>query len=142
MPTLGWITPNPAPPRTNTYVMASRFEVKSLADVPTFLFKSLSSWSQVKTARGAYGASLIAQPLKRTFWTLSAWEDRDALYAYAKSDPHGAAMRAMAPKMRSSTFIFWEADTAMLPIDWDDAKRRLAEKAREDAARGGGGHRA
>ncbi|OIJ86259.1 DUF3291 domain-containing protein [Streptomyces colonosanans] len=138
MPTLGWITPNPAPPRTNSYVMASRFEVKSLADVPKFLLRSLSSWSQVKTARGAYGASLIAQPLKRTFWTLSAWEDRDALYAYAKADPHGAAMRAVGPSMKSSTFTFWEVDTASLPIDWDDAKRRLAEKAREDAARGGG----
>ncbi|MFH9619168.1 DUF3291 domain-containing protein [Streptomyces pratensis] len=138
MPTLGWITPNPAPPQGSAYVMASRFEVKSLSDVPRFLLKSLSSWSQVKTAPGAYGASLIAQPLKRVFWTLSAWEDRDALYAYAKSDPHGAAMRAMAPVMRQSTFTFWEVDSSSLPIGWDDAKRRLADKAREDAAGGGG----
>ncbi|MFI1186273.1 DUF3291 domain-containing protein [Streptomyces californicus] len=137
MPTLGWITPNPAPPRTTAYVMASRFEVKTLADVLPFLLKSLGSWSQVKTAPGAYGASLIAKPLKRTFWTLSAWEDRDALYAYAKSDPHGTAMRAMGPKMARSTFTFWEVDTASLPIAWDDAKRRLDEKAAQDAAGGG-----
>ncbi|GGZ03554.1 DUF3291 domain-containing protein [Streptomyces poonensis] len=138
MPTLGWITPHPAPPRTRVFVMASRFELKSLSNVPRFLLKSLSSWSQVKTARGAYGASLIAQPFSRVFYTLSAWEDRSALYAYAKADPHGDAMRAMRPACRRSTFVFWEADSSELPIGWDEAKRRLADKADEDAASAGG----
>ncbi len=136
MPTLGWITPNPAPPHQQVFVMASRFELKSLSDVPKFLIKSLSSWSQVKKARGAYGASLIAQPFKRVFYTLSAWEDRSTLYAYAKADPHGEAMRAMRPACRRSTFVYWEADSAQLPISWDEAKRRLDAKARDDAAPG------
>ncbi|MFF8033508.1 MULTISPECIES: DUF3291 domain-containing protein [unclassified Streptomyces] len=136
MPTLGWITPNPAPPHTRVFVMASRFELKSLKDVPQFLIKSLRSWSQVKTARGVHGASLIAQPFGRVFYTLSAWEDRGALYAYAKADPHGEAMRAMRPACRRSTFVYWEADSADLPITWDEAKRRLDAKAREDAAPG------
>ncbi|MFF5160935.1 DUF3291 domain-containing protein [Streptomyces sp. NPDC000348] len=137
MPTLGWITPHPAPPRTRVFVMASRFELNSLSDVPRFLIHSLRSWSQVKTARGVYGASLVAQPFRRTFFTLSAWEDRGTLYAYAKTDPHGEAMRSMRPACRRSTFVYWETDSADLPISWDEAKRRLDAKAREDAAQSG-----
>ncbi|MFH9727572.1 DUF3291 domain-containing protein [Streptomyces sp. NPDC017254] len=134
MPTLGWNTLNPAPPQAPVLVMASRFELRSLRDVPRFLLLSTASWRQVRTAPGAYGASLIARPLGRVFYTLSAWQDRAALSAYARSDPHGDAMRAMRPRMRPSTFVFWETDAEHLPITWEEAERRLAEKARSEAA--------
>ncbi|MEU0395717.1 hypothetical protein ABZ208_23625 [Streptomyces sp. NPDC006208] len=44
----------------------------------------------------------------------------------------------MRPKMRRSTFAFWESDAEHLPITWDEAKRRLAEKPQADAADPGG----
>ncbi|MEV6395408.1 DUF3291 domain-containing protein [Streptomyces sp. NPDC051907] len=133
MPTLPWVTPNPAPPQTQAFVMASRFEVRSLKDVPRFFVKSLAAWRQVRSAPGALGASLIAQPTKRTFFTLSAWESRDALYAYARAEPHRGIMSGLRETMRSSTFTFWETPVEQLPIDWDDARRRLVEQARSDA---------
>ncbi|WP_077797320.1 DUF3291 domain-containing protein [Streptomyces sp. JHA26] len=134
MPTLPWTVPNPPPPDGTAFVMASRFEVRSLKDVPRLFLRSLAAWRQVRTAPGAYGASLIAQPFERVFWTLSAWEDRDALYAYARTEPHRGIMTSLRSTMRDSTFTFWEADTGGLPLSWDDARRRLAEQARVDAA--------
>ncbi|KOX45677.1 hypothetical protein ADL09_22210 [Streptomyces sp. NRRL F-7442] len=116
--------------------MASRFEVRTLKDVPRFFLRSLAAWRQVRTAPGAYGASLIAQPSRRVFYTLSAWHDRDTLYAYAKSEPHRGIVTSLRSTMRDSTFTFWEVDVATLPITWDDAKRRLAEQARTDVAGG------
>ncbi len=113
--------------------MASRFEVRTLKDVPRFFLRSLAAWKQVRSAPGAYGASLIAQPARRVFYTLSAWQDRDALYAYARAEPHRGIMTSLRPTMRTSTFTFWEVDTTGLPITWDDARRRLAEQARTDA---------
>ncbi|MFD1833196.1 DUF3291 domain-containing protein [Streptomyces desertarenae] len=136
MPTLPWTTPNQPPPHGTAFVMASRFEVRSAKDVPRFFLRSLATWRQVRTAPGAYGASLIAQPLKRVFYTLSAWEDRDALYAYARTEPHRGIMTSLRSTMRTSTFVFWEVDTGQLPITWDDAKRRLEQQARNDAAGG------
>ncbi|WP_175409276.1 DUF3291 domain-containing protein [Streptomyces sp. TRM64462] len=138
MPTLPWTTPNPAPPNAPVHVMASRFEVRSLADVPRFFLKSLAAWRQVTRAPGAYGASLVARPLKRTFFTLSAWQDRDALYAYARTEPHRGIMKDLRPTMRASTFTFWEATTGDLPITWDDAHRRLDAQDAADAARDAG----
>ncbi|MBT2509797.1 DUF3291 domain-containing protein [Streptomyces sp. ISL-98] len=134
MPTLPWVTPNPAPPHAQAVVMASRFEVRSLMDVPRFCWKSLAAWGQVRSAPGAFGASLIAQPAKRVFYTLSAWESREALYAYARAEPHRSIMTGLRATMRSSTFTFWEVPVEQLPIGWDDAKHRLEEQARIDAA--------
>ncbi|WP_149181540.1 DUF3291 domain-containing protein [Streptomyces sp. TRM49041] len=137
MPTLPWTTPNPAPPHAPAYVMASRFEVRSLKDVPRFFVKSLAAWRQVTSAPGAYGASLVAQPLKRTFYTLSAWQDREALYTYARTEPHRGIMKDLRATMRGSTFTFWEATAEDLPLAWDDARRRLAEQAARDGDGGG-----
>ena len=135
MPTLPWTVPNPAAPNTHAFVMASRFTVRS--GVLRFFLKSFAAWRQVRTAPGALGASLIAQPLKRTFFTLSAWQDRDALYAYAATEPHRSIMKDLRPTMKESTFTFWEVPVEQLPITWDDAKRRLAEQARVNAGDAG-----
>ena len=134
MPTLPWTIPNQATPNTQAFVMASRFEVRSAKDVPRFFLKSLSAWRQVRSAPGALGASLIAQPLRRTFFTLSAWEGRDALYAFARTEPHRSIMSGLRSTMRDSTFTFWELPVEELPLTWVDAKRHLTEQARLDAA--------
>jgi quinol monooxygenase YgiN len=137
MPTLPWTIPNPAPPGTQAYAMASRFEVRSLSGVPRFFLKSLAAWRQVRSASGCLGASLIAQPLQRSFYTLSAWENRDALYAFAGTQPHRGIMAALRPMTRSSTFTFWTTPAEQLPLTWDEAKKRLAEQAQADSASAG-----
>ncbi|GHB25556.1 DUF3291 domain-containing protein [Streptomyces chryseus] len=134
MPTLPWTTPHAASPHARAVVMASRFEVRSLRDVPRFFWKSLAAWWQVRSAPGAYGASLIARPTQRVFYTLSAWESREALYAYARAEPHRGIMTGLRATMRVSTFTFWEVPATELPIGWDDAKRRIADQARNDEA--------
>ncbi|GGX66569.1 hypothetical protein GCM10010358_21300 [Streptomyces minutiscleroticus] len=134
MPTLRWTTDNTPAPGTEAVVMASRLEVRSLADVPRFFLRSLAAWKQVKGAPGAFGASLVAEPLKRTFWTLSAWEDEKAVYAYARAEPHRTIMNGLRPTMSRSVFTFWQAPAADLPVDWAEARRRLAEQERADGA--------
>ncbi|MFG2924700.1 DUF3291 domain-containing protein [Streptomyces sp. NPDC048305] len=133
MPTLPWVVPQPPPADSTVVVMASRFEVRSFRDVPRFLLSSLTAWKQVRSAPGAFGASLVARPGKRLFLTLSAWESREALYAFARTEPHRGIMTALAPTMRSSTFTFWEASASGLPISWDEAERRVEEQRRADA---------
>ncbi|MFF7245511.1 DUF3291 domain-containing protein [Embleya sp. NPDC008237] len=133
MPTLPWTTPNPVTPGTRVLVMASRFEVRSAKDVPKFFLKSLAAWRQVKSAPGAVGASLIAQPLKRVFHTLSAWESREALDTFVRTEPHRGIMGTLRPTMRTSTFTFWEVPAENLPITWPDAREHLADQERRNA---------
>ncbi|GAA2259280.1 hypothetical protein GCM10010145_33360 [Streptomyces ruber] len=136
MPTLPWVTPNPAQPDTTAFCMASRFELGSRKDVPRFFLKSLVAWGQVRKSPGALGASLEAQLLNGVFFTLSAWESKDALYTYAGTEPHKSIMTGLRATSRRSTFTFWEVPVGQLPLDWRDAKARLEEKARADEASG------
>jgi hypothetical protein len=128
VPTLPWTTPNPPGQTTEALIMASRLEVRSFRHVFSFAIKSLAAWRQVRSAPGALGASLIAQPLKRTFWTLSAWESRDALYEYSRTEPHRQIMTGLRPTMRKSVFTYWQVPVGQLPITWDEARRRIAEE--------------
>ncbi|UXY25948.1 DUF3291 domain-containing protein [Streptomyces sp. HUAS TT20] len=136
MPTLRWTTVDTPAPDAEAFVMASRLEVRRLSDVPRFFLRSLAVWKQVTGAPGAYSASLMAQPLKRTFWTLSAWEDKDALYRYARTEPHRSIMTGLRSSMEASVFTFWQVPASGLPIDWTEARHRLAEQEQQQQQAG------
>ncbi|MET9446225.1 DUF3291 domain-containing protein [Streptomyces cinerochromogenes] len=72
MPTLPWTAPHTPPPGTEVHVFASRFRTRTLWGALRFLARTPAVWRQVGRAPGAYGATLRAQPLRRTFWTLPA----------------------------------------------------------------------
>ncbi|MDN3246119.1 DUF3291 domain-containing protein [Streptomyces mutabilis] len=126
MPTLPWTVPNQPPPGTEVHVFASRFETRTLWGALKFLARTPGVWRQVKAAPGAYGATLRAEPFKRTFWTLSAWESPAALKAFARSGTHGPTSRGLSAQMRDSKFASWPASSDDLPVDWADVRRRLA----------------
>lgn len=81
-------------------------------------------WRWARRSPGALGVSLRAQPARATFWTLSAWTDRDALDTFARSEPHHATMRKVRPWIKNPTFRFRTvpaADLVPAPL-WDDAE--------------------
>lgn len=88
-------------------------------------FKTPAVWRQVRRSPGAYGATLKAKPLTRTFWTLSAWESKAALDDFVRSGAHRPAARGLAPQMRDGTFTTWQARSEDLPLSWSEAFRRL-----------------
>ncbi|MET9495384.1 DUF3291 domain-containing protein [Streptomyces sp. NPDC006552] len=125
MPTLPWTVPNTPPARAKATVFASRFETRTLWGALYFFFHTPTVWRQVSRAPGAYGASLKAQPLKRTFWTLSAWESPQALKDFAARAPHGPVAAGLRGQMRSVTYRTWQASAEELPVGWKDAMRRF-----------------
>ncbi|MFD5145378.1 DUF3291 domain-containing protein [Streptomyces sp. NPDC058401] len=131
MPDIPWSTPTRPAPGAEVYVMASRFETVSLGGALKFLLKSPGIVLQTRKAPGAHGVALRARVLRRTFLTLSAWEDRDALYRFAGSEPHRSSSRAAAAYTKEAGFVFWTVPASELPIRWDEAERRLAEAERE-----------
>jgi hypothetical protein len=124
MPTLPWTTPKPPRPGDGPVtVMASRLELRRLRDVPSFLVAALRIRRQMLASPGALGLSLIARPMHRTFWTLSAWQDQAALSAAVGREPHRQIMTHFRPRMAGSAFVTWTA--LALPVPWDDALYRL-----------------
>ncbi|CAM5512927.1 DUF3291 domain-containing protein [Streptomyces avidinii] len=127
MPDIPWTTPTAAAPDAEVYVMASRFETATLAGAVRFFLKAPGIILQIRKAPGAHGVALRARVLRRTFLTLSAWEDRDALHRFARSEPHRTSSRAASAYMKESAFTYWTVPAAELPLTWDEAERRLAE---------------
>ncbi|KUN08843.1 hypothetical protein AQI95_07545 [Streptomyces yokosukanensis] len=127
MPVLPWVVPTAPPRDTEVYVFASRFETRTLWGALCFLARTPGVWRQIARARGAYGATLKAQPLRRTFWTLSAWESADALKAFAHSGAHRPTSRALAPQMRDASFATWRTAGDRLPPSWAEAEQRLKQ---------------
>ncbi|MET9253273.1 DUF3291 domain-containing protein [Streptomyces sp. NPDC048182] len=125
MPTLPWTVPNPPPHDGDVHVFASRFETRTLWGALAFLVRTPAVWRQVSRAPGAYGATLKAEPFRRTFWTLSAWESPEALRAFARSGPHGPASGGLAARMRDAGYASWTVSARELPVGWDEARRRL-----------------
>jgi quinol monooxygenase YgiN len=122
MPTLPWTAATAPAPTRDALIMASRFRLKSWTDVPGFLVSALRIRKQMLASPGALGVSLIAQPLGKTFYTLSAWADREALDRAVATQPHAATMTRFRPKMDSAVFAFWEGTPRP---EWPDAHRRL-----------------
>ncbi|MBZ6086949.1 MULTISPECIES: hypothetical protein [Streptomyces] len=125
MPTLPWTVPNRPPQATEVHVFASRFETRTLWGALKFLVRTPGVWRQIRSAPGAYGASLRAEPFRRTFWTLSAWESPQALKTFARSGAHAPASRGLSAQMRESTFASWQASSDELPVNWAEVRSRL-----------------
>jgi heme-degrading monooxygenase HmoA len=118
----------PATDGTEAFVMASKFELTSGWRTPAFLTQSIRAWRQARRSPGVLGVTLRAQPLRLSYWTLSAWTSKDALDAFARAEPHRTIMRRVRPWAKTATFRFWTADAARLTPDmlWAEAERRIS----------------
>jgi quinol monooxygenase YgiN len=128
MPPLPWTAaPGADPSHDEVVVMASLLRLDSVRRAPGFLRAAMAIRRQVLRADGAVGVSLNTA-LPRTFFTLSAWRDRDALDAFVRSEPHLSSMRRYRPAMVDARFVFWSTGSDSLPPLWPEALRRLREQ--------------
>ena len=128
MPALPWTTISP-PDRAREYVvMASRLPLARYRDVPGFPRRDAHPGPAGPDER-ADRLHPRRAPGRKTFWTVSAWDSRDALDAFSRADPHRSRVRVIRPRMRSTTFTYWTMSGADLPIAWAKVRRRVAAAA-------------
>ena len=133
MPTLPWAPGRAAAQPTGAVVvLASRLELRSFWPIVGFLRAATAVRRQVRASPGALGVSLIAQPTRKTFWTLSAWVDQTALDAFVGKTPHRAVMTHYGPDLASSTFATFMIVPGEVPARnsntnalWERARQRL-----------------
>lgn len=137
MATLPWTTNTAPDPSADSVVLGSRLELRSLGDTVRFLRAALQVRKQVLASPGAIGVSLIAQPAHKTYWTLSAWTDQDALDTFVRTMPHLDVMRRFHDRLAHATFTTWSVPVDELPKArsgakelWRSARERLAATAK------------
>jgi len=129
MPALPWSSRTPADPDDEYVVMASRLPLARYRHIPKFLRATRSVRRQLTSADGLIGYSLDAKVLGKTFWTVSAWQSREALDAFSTANPHSTRVAEIRPHMRPTTFVFWTCKGSELPVSWTDVRRRINEEA-------------
>lgn len=118
-------------PQCDYVAFTSRFHLRSLLRVPSFLRQSYRIMRQANTSPGIVGWSLGSDLLRLQFYTLSAWEDSASLQAFIKSGGHGVAIQKFEKDMRRpSIFVHYRVPGKDLPLSWDDAMRRQEARSR------------
>lgn len=124
MPALPWTT--------GTYreegelqVLTSRLPLTRYRDVARFLRWTLKIRKQLAAQPGCAGYSLDAHLFTKTFWTLSAWSDREVMIHFVRSGQHAAMLADMAGRVGNPQFVESTATRADLPLPWGPARQRL-----------------
>ena len=125
MPPSPWRTVGSPDPNGDIVVLLSYLPLKSYGRVLPFFLYTVQVVKQLASAQGLLGYSLLARPLLKRFWTLSAWENREALRAFVQHPPHVRIMAALTRHMDKTRFVYWTVKGSQLPLQWDDALRRF-----------------
>ncbi|MBW3602422.1 MAG: DUF4188 domain-containing protein [Actinobacteria bacterium] len=94
--------------------------------LPSFGRHTGRSIRQLARSEGLLGYSLRAAPLRRTFWTLTIWEDAVSLARYVRAQPHRDAMRWLrASGVGDFHTARWTMGGAAVPPSWEAALAHL-----------------
>jgi len=118
----------PEPEKTYVAVL-TYLPLKSLWALPQFYYYSRRVQTQLQSAPGLVGYSLLAHVLAKRFWTLSVWSDEVALVKFIHKHPHQEAMAIMRRHMAGSEFIRWRLKGRAVPPSWQEAMQRFHENA-------------
>jgi quinol monooxygenase YgiN len=124
MPASPWRTFGSPEPEREYLALLSYLPLKSYWRIPHFLLYTAQVVRQLASAEGMLGYSVLARPLSKQFWTLSAWKNEAALRSFIQCPPHVRIMTALTPHMGETKFVRWMVKGSELPLPWDDALRR------------------
>src|SRR6266849_4833307 len=113
------------PDRGREYLaLLSYLPLKGFRKLLTLQRRSSKVGRQLAETRGLVGYSFRAKLSSHRFWTLSIWEDEQALMAFVSRDPHRGTMGLLQPYMCESAFTRWTIRGSGVPPAWDDAIQR------------------
>jgi quinol monooxygenase YgiN len=124
-----WLALAPIDANREYLALLSYLPLKTYRAIPSFFRFTLQVIKQMRATPGAIGLSLRAKVIPRNFWTLSAWNDEQALQDFVMKLPHVDAMKALSPYMGTTNFIRWKVTGTALPLRWEDAMRRSQQGA-------------
>jgi len=104
-------------------IVVTRLRLRDPALFDEFFGRAVAVAEQAQNSQGNLGADVLAEA-NNTYWTRTAWQERDLMNAFVGSEPHLSTMDRIADWCDEATFIDWEQASTDLP-DWQDGYQRL-----------------
>src|SRR5258708_24664271 len=105
-----------------------RLRVRSAFYIIAFLWINLRSKRQVVRTSGFRGGKLLIDA-KRTYWTLTVWEDERAMKSFRGSGAHAAVMPKLVEWCDEASYAHWSSANEGLP-DLPEAYQGLVKGGR------------
>ena len=125
MPEMKWKSFSKISPEREYLALISYLPLKSFWKIPKFLGYTRAIQSQLNRSRGLVGYSLLAHPLSKRFWTLSVWEDENALMEFVRNGAHKQTMIGLRNHLGETKFVRWKVKGSTIPPTWKEALSRL-----------------
>jgi heme-degrading monooxygenase HmoA len=109
-------------------VSVTRLHLRSIRFLPPFFWYKNRSLRQAKQTSGNLGVRL-RKTKGLAFWTLSMWENNEAMRAFIVAPPHKEAMRRLPHWCDEASFADWQQNTAHWP-PWEQAADKLSGAGR------------
>jgi hypothetical protein len=129
MPPLPWRNSQSIEPDTTYVVTVTRLPLASYRYILRIMRATLRIRRELARSDGLVGYALNAQLFRKTFWTMSAWADRDALAGFVRSETHRGAMASLSPHMNGPRIETFTLRGSELPPKWPDAAHQLEERS-------------
>jgi heme-degrading monooxygenase HmoA len=106
-----------------SFIVVTRLRLRDPEYRDEFVGSAFTVVDQANNSVGILAAEVLADA-NETYWTRTAWTDRDAMSRFVTSEPHLATMGHLSEWCDEATFIDWEQSEPDLP-NWQEAFRRL-----------------
>jgi hypothetical protein len=105
------------------FVSLTRLRIRSIRYLPFFVIATLRALRQVKKAPGFLTGALLPDR-SWTFWTMTAWDERESMRRYMTKGAHRRAMPHLMRWCDEASVAHWDQEEAILP-SWEEADRRM-----------------
>ncbi len=107
-------------------IVVTRLRLKNSAFSDEFFASAVAVVEQANNSEGNLAADVFADA-NDTYWTRTAWQERDSMNAFVGSEPHLGTMGHIAEWCDEATFVDWDQAGSELP-DWDASYERLVSE--------------
>ena len=124
-PPLPWRATTAVDPEGIYIVTMTRLPLRRHTRIPQVMRATWQIVRRLARSDGLVGYSLKADLIRKTFWTISAWESTDSLHAFVRSDVHIKAMTDIGPHMNEPRIDTTVMPGTDLPPSWSQVRQRL-----------------
>ena len=92
-------------------IVVTRLRLRDPSFFDQFFSSAVAVVEQATNSPGNLGADVLAEA-NHTYWTRTAWRDRDVMQAFVGTEPHRSTMDRIDKWCDEATFVDWEEDSA------------------------------